>query len=328
MTGRVVITGAAGFIGSRIAARALDAGAAVLGIDDFDPYYPRALKEMAIAPVAEHPRFAFWEGDVRDTDALASRVAGHRPDVIVHCAARAGVRASVADRSTYLERNVWGTAAVLHAAGRVGVRRIVFASSSSVYGDTAPPFREDERLGRPQSPYAATKQAGERLCALFARRAGMRIAMLRFFSVYGPGQRPDQAIARFAAALVRGGGIEQYGAATSARDYTHVDDVAAAIEAATRWTAEAEPAARAFNVGTGRATPLKRVIALVAESCGARVAVRRTGAQPGDVHRTQADVSRAAAELGWRATITPEAGIPAYVHWYEVRHAGESRAAS
>lgn len=300
----------------------------MLGIDDFDPFYSRALKESAMAPFAAHPRFALWEGDVRDVEALAGRFAAHRPEVVVHCAARAGVRSSFADRSAYVGRNVRGTAAVLEAARRTGVRRIVFASSSSVYGDAAPPFREDAPLGRPQSPYAATKQAGERLCAHFACRAGMRIAMLRFFSVYGPGQRPDQAIARFAGALVHGGGIAQYGAATSARDYTHVDDVVAAVEAAACWTARSVPAARAFNVGTGRATPLGRVIALVAEAHGARVAVRRTGAQPGDVHRTQADVSRAAAELGWRATIIPEAGIPGYVQWYEVGHAGESRAAS
>jgi len=328
LTSRVAITGAAGFIGSRVAARRLDAGAAVLGIDDFDPFYPRAVKEAAVGPCIADPGFALWEGDVRDVDALAAHLAAHRTDVVIHCAARAGVRASFADRSAYVERNVRGTAAVLEAARRTGVQRIVLASSSSVYGDAEPPFGEDEPLGRPQSPYAATKQAGERLCALFARRAGMRIAMLRFFSVYGPGQRPDQAIARFTAALVHGGGIEQYGAATSARDYTHVDDVAAAVDAAAVWTGHGAPAARAFNVGTGCATPLGRIIALVAEARGGRVAVRRTAAQPGDVHRTQADVSRAAAELGWRATITPEAGIPAYVHWYEVHHAGESRAAS
>jgi len=236
VTQRVVVTGAAGFIGSHASERFLDAGVCVTGIDSFDTFYSRIVKERWVAALSVRRGLSFLEHDIRDVAGMARAIAG--ADAVIHLAARPGVRSSFDDPGAYVGLNVWGTAAVLEACRRAGVSRVVTASSSSVYGETVPaPFAEDARDLRPTSPYARSKLAAERVCQRHAARDGLQIAVLRFFSVYGPRQRPDQAIMRFTHQLAGGGALERYGDGRAERDYTHVDDVVQGILRAVQWTA-------------------------------------------------------------------------------------------
>ena len=326
MTRRVVVTGAAGFIGSHACEVLLRAGWRVVGLDNFDPYYPRWLKELALRPLLASPAFRFVEADVRDRAALVGYLEGAA--AVVHLAARAGVRASVGRAAAYRDINVGGTQAVLDACARAGVRRLVYASSSSVYGSTPPPCTEGARLPPAASPYAASKREGEDLCRRFAAVHGLRAAVLRFFSVYGPGQRPDQALHRFARLAAEDGSLPLYGDGSSERDYTYVGDAAEAVEAALRWTEAGEAGAEPFNIGSGRGTRLDRLVTLLTEALGARPAVVRWPAHPADAPRTRADVTRARQRLGWTPTMELELGIPEFVRWYEVIYGREPVAAA
>ena len=244
---RVLVTGAAGFIGSHLVEALARRGDEVVGIDNFDGFYPRAMKQRNLREIGCLPGFEFHEQDMRDVEALRARLTPET--VIVHLAARAGVRPSLADPVGYADTNVGGTAAVLEAARRAGVSRIVYGSSSSVYGDSTPvPFREDAAADDPVSPYAATKRAGELLFRAVAPIYGFRSAALRFFTVYGPRQRPDLAIHAFARRMADGEIITLFGDGTQARDYTYCDDIVAGVVAAVDWTATAP-------VGTERLPP-------------------------------------------------------------------------
>ena len=232
---RLLVTGAAGFIGSHLIEALLSQGDEVVGVDNFDAFYPRAMKERNLAEVGRRPGLSFWERDILDVAAVRERLT---PDtVIVHLAAKAGVRPSLADPVGYVRVNVTGTAAVLEAARQAGVSRIVFGSSSSVYGDSTPaPFREDAMAVAQVSPYAATKRAAELLLSSVAPIYGLRAASLRFFTVYGPRQRPDLAIHAFTRAMVEGRTLTVFGDGSQARDYTYCDDITAGVLAAIRWT--------------------------------------------------------------------------------------------
>jgi UDP-glucuronate 4-epimerase len=239
---RVTVTGAAGFIGSHVSQHLLDAGYSVIGLDNFDPFYQRSIKEEALAGLSRSLRFRFIEGDIRSPEHVAASLEG--TDAVIHLAARAGVRPSLEDPVRCSSVNVVGTTTMLEACRVRGVRRIVFGSSSSVYGDdTSPPFREDASAALPLSPYAATKRAGELLCGAFSHLYGLRIASLRFFTVYGPRQRPDLAIHRFTRLLSEGRPIQQFGDGAAERDHTHVADIvqgvlgALAGPAPSGWTA-------------------------------------------------------------------------------------------
>lgn len=326
MTGRVVVTGAAGFIGSRACEVLLRAGWRVVGLDNFDPFYPRWLKELALRPLLRSSAFRLVEADIRDRAAWEGHLDGAA--AAVHLAARAGVRESVGRAAAYRDINVGGTRAVLDGCVRAGVRRVVYASSSSVYGPTAPPFTESARLPCPTSPYAASKQEGEDLCRRFAEVHGLRVAVLRFFSVYGPGQRPDQALHRFARLAAESGPLPLYGDGSSERDYTYVGDVADAVAAALGWTAAGEAGAEPFNIGTGRATRLDRLVAVLAESLGTRPKVVPQRAHPADAARTRADTTRARRTLGWAPKVELEMGIAEFVRWYEGVYGHEAIAAS
>jgi len=326
VTERVVVTGAAGFIGSHACAGLLRAGWRVVGLDNFDPFYPRWLKELALRPLLGSPSFRLVEADVRDRAVVAGHLEGAA--AVVHLAARAGVRESVGRAAAYRDINADGTHAVLDACVSAGIRRLVYASSSSVYGHTAPPFREDARLPYPTSPYAASKQEGEDLCRRFAAVHGLRVAVLRFFSVYGPGQRPDQALHRFARLAAEGSPLSLYGDGSSERDYTYVGDAADAVAAALEWTGVGEAGAEPFNIGTGRGTRLDRLVALLAESLGTRPTVVTGRVHPADAARTRADVTRARRALGWAPKVELELGIGEFVRWYEVVYGYEALAAS
>ncbi|HJS46547.1 MAG TPA: NAD-dependent epimerase/dehydratase family protein, partial [Gemmatimonadales bacterium] len=262
---RVLVTGAAGFIGSHLVEALLARGDAVAGVDSFDPFYPRSVKEANLAGARRHPGFEFAELDVLDAAALADRI--DRSTVVVHLAAKAGVRPSLADPAGYARANVEGTAAVLQAMRRAGATRLVLGSSSSVYGDDTPaPFREDAPAVRPVSPYGATKRAAELLVGAVSAVDGVRAVSLRFFTVYGPRQRPDLAIHAFARRMARGETVTLFGDGTSARDYTYCDDVVRGILAAADWTAAGGPAHEVVNIGGRRPVPLDAMVAAVASA--------------------------------------------------------------
>jgi UDP-glucuronate 4-epimerase len=312
---RVLVTGAAGFIGSHLVEALARRGDEVVGIDNFDPFYARAMKERNLREAGRLPGFRFHEQDMLDVQALQRLLT---PDtVLAHLAARAGVRPSIADPVGYAQANVTGTAAVLEAARRAGVSRIAFGSSSSIYGDSTPsPFREDAAAVEPLSPYAATKRAGELLIRAVAPIYGFRCASLRFFTVYGPRQRPDLAIHAFARRMVDGEVITLFGDGTQARDYTYCDDIVAGVTAAIDWTAAAPIGLEPFNLGGNRSVPTGAMVAELAQALGIEPRLQWGPMQPGDVQRTAADLTRSGAVLGY-APVTPfTEGIRRFVAWF------------
>ncbi|MBK7350261.1 MAG: NAD-dependent epimerase/dehydratase family protein [Gemmatimonadetes bacterium] len=317
---RVLLTGAAGFIGSHLAEHLLRRGDEVVGIDNFDPFYPRAVKERNLATARAMPGFQFQERDLLDTAALGALLTP--ATVVVHLAAKAGVRPSLEDPAGYVRANIAGTQSLVDAARAAGVTRFVFGSSSSVYGDDTPaPFREDAAAIHPISPYAATKRAGELLLEALAPHAGLRVASLRFFTVYGPRQRPDLAIHKFTGRLARGEAITMFGEGTEARDYTYIDDIVAGVLAAVDWTATAPVGVEPFNLGGNEAVPLRRMIETIAGALGVTPRIERAPRQPGDVLLTSADLAKSARVLGYHpATPFPE-GIRRFVAWYRETNA-------
>jgi UDP-glucuronate 4-epimerase len=320
MTERVLVTGAAGFIGSHVSEALVAQGADVVGVDNFDAFYPRAVKERNLAALRGAARFRLVEADVvRDPLPLDGVT------VVVHLAARPGVRPSLDDPAGYMEVNVTGTTRVLEAARRAGVARVVLGSSSSVYGEaTPPPFAETAPAVAPISPYAASKRAAELVAHAFAHLYGMRIACLRFFTVYGPRQRPDLAIHRFTDRLARGLPVRQHGDGSSERDYTYITDAVRGVLGAVAWTARPGGGCEAFNIGGGARVRLDRLLVLIAQALGGQPVVERVPDQPGDVRLTAADLRRAERELGYRPRVGIEEGIREFVRWYEATHGRES----
>jgi len=312
---RVLVTGAAGFIGSHLVEALSAQGDEIVGIDNFDPFYPRAMKEQNLAEIGQRRGFSFREQDMLDVPALRALLT---PDtVIVHLAAKAGVRPSLADPVGYARANVTGTAAVLEAARQAGVSRIVFGSSSSVYGDSTPaPFREDAVATAPVSPYAATKRAGELLLGSVAPIYGFRAASLRFFTVYGPRQRPDLAIHAFARKMVEGRTLTLFGDGTQARDYTYCDDVVAGVLAAIAWTATAPVGVETFNLGGSRSVPTEAMVAEIARALGVEPKIEWAPMQPGDVQRTAADLTKSGAVLGYAPKTPFPEGIRRFIRWF------------
>ncbi len=316
---RVLITGAAGFIGSHLAEALGRLGDEVIGIDNFDPFYPRLMKERNLAEMGTLPAFTFYEQDMLDVDALRARLTPET--VIVHLAAKAGVRPSVADPVGYARANVTGTAAVIEAARRAGVARLVLGSSSSVYGDSTPaPFREDAVAIEPVSPYAATKRAAELFLDSVAPIYGFRAASLRFFTVYGPRQRPDLAIHAFARKMTAGETITLFGDGTQARDYTYCDDIVAGVIAGVRWTETAPIGVETFNLGGNLSIPTGDMVAEIAGALGIDPKIQWAPMQPGDVQRTAADLGKSGAVLGYGPKTTFPEGIRRFVRWFREAH--------
>jgi UDP-glucuronate 4-epimerase len=321
---RVSVTGGAGFIGSSVVDALLARGDDVVAVDSFDPMYPRRVKERNLAAASGSPRFALHELDVRDHAALATLL---DPDtVVLHFAAKAGVRPSLEDPAGYADANVGGTAAVAAAARVAGVRRIVFASSSSVYGDDTPlPCREDAAAMHQVSPYGATKRGAELLLESLAPTAGLTVASLRFFTVYGPRQRPDLAIHAFARRIAGGEPVTLFGDGTTERDYTFIGDVVEGVLAAIDWTARAPAGVEHFNVGGGSPVSLARMVEQLADAFGAVPRIERAPMQPGDVRRTAADLTKSRAALGYRPRTSFAEGIGAFAKWYKEEHAFTGR---
>ena len=306
---RVLVTGAAGFIASHFVERLLARGDAVVGLDNFDAFYARAEKERNLATARASARFTFVEGDIRDRTALDRALPG--ADAVVHFAAKAGVRPSLGDPGGYADVNVRGTAEVFAAAERAKVRRLVFASSSSVYGgNKSVPFREDDRVDAPISPYAATKRAAELLAHAHAHLTGASVTCLRFFTVYGPRQRPDLAIRKFAEKMLRGEELELFGQG-SARDYTYVDDI---VDGTLR-ALGMHGGFRLYNLGNSHPIELDALVPALERALGVTAKTRRAPMQPGDVDLTYASIDKARAELGYDPKTTLEAGLAAMAAW-------------
>jgi UDP-glucuronate 4-epimerase len=315
---RILVTGAAGFIGSHLVERLLERGDDVLGVDNFDPFYSPDEKRANLRRALSRPGFRLAEVDLTDAAALAALLRGHPVDAVIHLAAKAGVRPSILDPVGYVRANVLGTQIVLSQAAASGIRRVVFASSSSVYGNAAPvPFREDDAATQPISPYAATKRAGELLCHAHQALHGGSMLCLRFFTVYGPRQRPDLAIRKFATLLAQGRPIPMFGNGSTARDYTWIDDivggVVAALERGTRVPEEFE----IINLGGNATTRLDRLIELLGRSLGVTPMLEHLPPQTGDVERTWADVSKAERLLGYRPSTGIEEGIAKFAAWFQ-----------
>lgn len=316
---RVLVTGLAGFLGSHVGEALVARGDEVVGLDNFDAFYDRAVKERNLEGLRASSRVRFLEGDIRDRAVLAEAMRG--VDVIVHLAAKAGVRPSLMDPAAYVSTNIQGTTAVLEAARGAGIRSVVFAGSSSVYGDTAPvPFREDFPATEPVSPYAMTKRACELLCSTFVHLYGMRIISLRFFTVYGPRQRPDLAIHKFTRIIASGQPVPMFGDGSAERDHTWVEDIVQGVLAAVAWSRREGAAYEVANLGESRTIRLDRLIALIGEALGIEPVIERHPMQPGDVQRTCADVSKARRLLGYTPTTNVEDGIPRFVRWFKEQH--------
>jgi UDP-glucuronate 4-epimerase len=315
----ILVTGGAGFIGSHLAERLLEAGRRVVALDNFDPFYDPAIKRRNVAGVEKHPRYRLVEGDIRDEAAVEELFAAERFEAVVHLAARAGVRPSIEQPGLYASVNVVGTTTLLEAARRHRVERFLFGSSSSVYGDNAKvPFAEDDPADRPISPYGATKKAGEVLCHSFHHLTGMKVACLRFFTVFGPRQRPEMAIHKFARLLAAGKPVDQYGDGSSARDYTYVSDIVEGILLALERTS----GYHVWNLGGAHTTRLDELVRKIADGLGVPPRARRLAAQPGDVARTWADVRRAEVELGWTPRVTLDGGLQRFLEWFREPRAG------
>lgn len=311
-----LITGAAGFIGSHVCSALLKKGHSVTGIDNYDPFYSRALKEQNIFAVSEHPRFRFIEEDITDAGRLRETVKDE-VDGIVHLAAKAGVRPSIEEPLRYQCANVTGTQSVLELARSRGIKQFVFASSSSVYGiNPRVPWREDDHVLQPISPYASTKVSGELLGHVYSHLYGIRFLALRFFTVYGPRQRPDLAIRRYAALMLSGKPIPVFGSGTSSRDYTYVEDVVAAICAALEYSATPF---EIINIGNECPITLLDMIHGLEDVLGVTAQLAFLPTQPGDVPHTSAHIGRARSLLGYSPQTPFRLGLEKFARWLSSR---------
>lgn len=309
---KAFVTGAAGFIGSHLCESLLRDQWHVLGVDCFDDFYDPSVKRRNISGFSSHPHFELVEADIRDEPAMEAAL-GRGTDVIVHLAARAGVRPSIERPLLYQDVNIRGTNVLLEAARKHRIGRFVFASSSSVYGNSPKvPFSESDRVDHPISPYAATKKAGELLCHTYHHLSGMNITCLRFFTVYGARQRPDLAIHKFTRLIESGKPIPVFGDGSMMRDHTYVDDIIAGVRAAMERCA----GFHVYNLGESRPVSLAGLIAAIEHALGKKAIIERLPVQPGDVDRTYADVSLAMRELGYEPRTELADGLAKFVEWF------------
>lgn len=311
----VLVTGAAGFIGSHLCEALLARGFGVIGLDNFCDFYDPGLKRRNVEGLRGRGRFELIEADIQSRQRLLELFAKRRPDTVVHLAAMAGVRPSIEQPAYYAAVNVTGTVNVLDAAAAHGVERFVFASSSSVYGNNPKvPFAEDDPVDHPISPYAATKKAGELICHTYHHLHGLPIACLRLFTVFGPRQRPDLAISKFLRLLAEDRPIPIYGDGSTSRDYTYVDDIVAGILSAMDWCHSARGYG-VFNLGGSSPVTLRELVETLERVTGRKARVQPLPPQAGDVERTWADLSRSRAALGYQPQVLLEQGIAQQWKW-------------
>lgn len=311
---RILVTGGAGFIGSHLSEKFLGQGHEIAIIDDLNDYYLPALKQRNLESVRSAGNVAFHHLDICDKDAVFRIAEDFRPEAMIHLAARAGVRPSLLEPFLYERVNIHGTLVLLEAARLAKTKKFVFASSSSVYGVTQQvPFREDDPSILPISPYAATKIAGEKICYTWSHLYGIDAVCLRFFTVFGPRQRPDLAIRKFTESIRRGKPIPVFGELTTARDYTFVADIVGGIIAALHHDTRFD----VFNLGNSSPATLGEMIETIERVVGKKAILERLPAQPGDVPLTYADISKAKTLLGYQPKTSLEEGLRKFLAWYE-----------
>src|SRR5438552_54760 len=309
---RILVTGGAGFIGSHLVEKLLSLGHDVAILDDFNDFYDPQIKRQNIAAVAKD--LAIHHLDLRDSGAVRNLFHREKFEAIAHLAARAGVRPSIQNPQLYYDTNVNGTLHLLDAGRVTGVERFIFASSSSVYGiSKTVPFSEDQHLTQTISPYAATKIAGEFLCSTFSHLYQMRVVALRYFTVYGPRQRPDLAIHQFTRKIYAGQPINQFGDGSTRRDYTYIDDIIQGTMAALTYEG---PLFDIFNLGESETIQLKDLVAAIESTLGKKAKVNRLPEQPGDVPLTCADISKARKLLGYTPSSRLSDGLPRFIAWF------------
>jgi UDP-glucuronate 4-epimerase len=314
-----LITGGAGFIGSHLVRALLEQGANVVVVDEFNDFYDPAIKEANVAPFDHNPHFRLYRQDIREFIGLRDIFEHHGGSLqsggIIHLAARAGVRPSLKEPRLYLDTNVTGTLNLADLAREFGVKKFVFASSSSVYGDSPEkvPFREDQEISRPISPYAATKAMGEHWLYTYSHLYNLQVVGLRFFTVYGPGQRPDLAIHKFTRLIDDGKAIPVFGDGSTRRDYTYIDDIIQGVMAAIAYD---KTPYEIFNLGESQTTDLATLIQLLEATLGKKAKIDRQPLQPGDVSITYADISKARKLLGYNPHTQIRDGLPKFVDWY------------
>ena len=318
----ILVTGGAGFIGSHLCQRLLTLGHDLIVLDNFNDFYNPALKRQNIQEVQDTSSrlgraLRLCEGDIRDIPFLESVFMESRPDAVIHLAAMAGVRPSIERPRLYAEVNLGGTLNLLEASRGAAVGRFLFASSSSVYGNNPKvPFAESDPVDNPISPYAATKKGCELLCHTWHHLHNISIACLRFFTVYGPRQRPDLAINKFARMLGSGQPLPIYGDGSSSRDYTYVDDIVNGVVKALEWTASLPPRFDIFNLGGSHPVELRQLVEVMERTMGLAARRELLPMQAGDVERTYADLTKSTALLGYRPTMDIEEGIARFVTWF------------
>ncbi|RME41739.1 MAG: SDR family NAD(P)-dependent oxidoreductase [Planctomycetota bacterium] len=308
---RIVVTGGAGFIGSHLCEALLARGHEVVALDNLDDFYDPAVKRANLAQALSSERFTFVEGDIRDREAV-ERVLSGNVEAVVHLAARAGVRPSIADPVLYEQVNVHGTTVLLEACRRRGVRRFVFGSSSSVYGNNRKvPFSESDPVDRPISPYAATKRAGELLCHTYDHLFGMDVTCVRLFTVYGPRQRPDLAIHKFARLMEAGRPVPVFGDGSMRRDFTYIADIVDGLCRALERCAGYHQ----YNLGESQPVSVMELVAGLEKALGRKAVIEHHPQPPGDVDQTYADVTLARRELGYEPKTDLADGLARFVAW-------------
>jgi len=308
---KALITGAAGFIGSHLSERLLADGWDVVGVDNFDDFYDPQIKHRNISDCLKNKNFQLIEADIRDGEAM-EKAAGEDVRIIVHLAALAGVRPSIAQPLLYADVNVNGTMVLLELAKKHGIDKFIFSSSSSVYGNNKKvPFSEDDNVDFPISPYAATKKAGELICHTYHHLFGMSITCLRFFTVYGPRQRPDLAIHKFSRLIEQNKPIPVYGDGSMMRDFTYIDDIVNGIVAA---MGRCE-GFNTYNLGESEPITVNDLIAGIEKALGKKAIRQYQPPQPGDVERTYADVTKAVRDLDYQPATSIQAGLEQFAAW-------------
>ena len=310
----ILVTGAAGFIGSNVCRYFTGRGHHVAGLDNFDPFYPKKFKRLNLDQLKGNQGFRFYEGDIRDSKVLNPIFSENKTDVVIHLAAKAGVRPSIESIGEYYDVNINGTVCLLEIMKSHGVKKMLFASSSSVYGNNQKvPFSETDTVDNPISPYASTKKSGELLCHVYTHLYGFDITCLRFFTVFGPGQRPDLAIHKFTKLIDEGKPIPFYGDGSTARDYTFIEDIVSGINCAF----EHLGGYRVYNLGESKVIDLKKLVQTIEKSLGKKAELNRLPLQQGDVNITYADISKAKAEIGYNPQYDIETGVNKFVEWYK-----------
>lgn len=310
----ILVTGAAGFIGSHVCEHFIKLGHSVTGLDNFDSFYPIEFKEQNLEGLNKSAGFQFYEADIRDKKGLNELFQDAEIEVVIHLAAKAGVRPSIESIEEYYDVNVNGTVNLLESMRKNGVKKMLFASSSSIYGNnTKVPFSETDPVDNPISPYASTKKSGELLCHVYHHLYNFDITCLRFFTVFGPRQRPDLAIHKFTRLIEEGKPIPFYGDGSTSRDYTYILDIVDGINCAINHL----KGYQLFNLGESNVITLNQLVGTIENTLNKKAILNKQSMQPGDVNKTYADISKARSEIGYNPKFDFETGIKEFVKWYQ-----------